>query len=186
MITNDLDKIKFRRIPKFQFEEFNITSQEIANLKDADEDDIKDTMILVFNQTFLDASFEDSWHIAILQILPKDGGLNELNNWRSITILPIFLKIYTQMIYSRISSQLFEHQSWGQYEVTSGIDIEDAFVFAEMTIEYHQEFQLPLWILSMDMLKEFDTIDHGAFMQTLRSKRLFDEYISLLSIFYSG
>ena len=89
------------------------------------------------------------------------------------------------MIYSRVSLQLFEHQSWGLYEVTSDIGIEDAFVFAEMTIEYHQKFKLPLWILSMDMLKAFDTIDHVALMQALRSKRLFDEYISLLSILYS-
>ena len=51
--TNDLDKIQFRRIPKFQFEELNIISQEIANLKDVDEDDIKENMISIFNQTNL-------------------------------------------------------------------------------------------------------------------------------------
>ena len=119
-------------------------------------------------------------------MLPKDDDLNELTNWRPIAILPIFYKIYAKLIYNRISPQLFQHQSWDQHGFTPGIRIEDALVCAEITIEHHQEFQLPLWMLSMDMRKAFDTIDHAALMQALRSKGLSDEYISLLTILYSG
>ena len=37
----------------------------------------------------------------------------------------------------------------------------------------------------MDMRKAFDTIDHSALMQSLRSKGLPEEYISLLTILYA-
>ena len=38
----------------------------------------------------------------------------------------------------------------------------------------------------MDMRKAFDTIDHHALMQSLRSKGLPDAYISLLSMMYTN
>ena len=101
---------------------------------------------------------------------PKDGDLNELTNWRPIAIHLIFFKIYATLIYNCISPQLFRHQSWDQHGFTNGIRIEDAFLCAEVAIEHHQEFQLPLWMLSMDMRKAFDTIVHATLMRTLRSK----------------
>ena len=36
------------------------------------------------------------------------------------------------------------------------------------------------------MRKAFDTVDHAVSMQALRSKKLFDEFVSLLIILYSG
>ena len=64
--------------------------------------------------------------------------------------------------------------------------IEDALLCAEVVIEHHLEFNLELWLLSMDMRKAFDTIDHHALMQSLRSKGLPDAYISLLSVMYTN
>ena len=117
MIENDLDKIQIRRIPKFQIEELDIALQGMANLKGADEHGIdiemlkhatrtfKEHLISLFNQTLLDASFEESLYITILQMLPKDGDLNKLTNWRPIAILSIFYKKNAKLVYNRISPQ---------------------------------------------------------------------------------
>ena len=105
-------------------EELDSTLHSMTNLKDADENGIviemikhatstfKESLISLFNQTLMDASFEDSWYVTILQMLPKDGDLNELTNWRPIAILQIFYKIYSKLVYNRISPFLFRHQSW--------------------------------------------------------------------------
>ena len=45
---------------------------------------------------------------------------------------------------------------------------------------------MPLWILSIDMRKAFDTIDHRALMEALRSRNLPDEYVALLSLLYTN
>ena len=139
--------------------------QGIVNLKGADEHGIviemvkhatrtfKESLVSLFNKTLLDASFEDSWYTTILQMLSKDGDLNELTNWRPIAILPIFYKIYAKLIYNGISPQLFQHQSWDQHGFTPGIRIEDALVCAEITIEHHQEFQLSLWICEKHLIQ---------------------------------
>ena len=49
-----------------------------------------------------------------------------------------------------------------------------------------QEFNLELWMISMDMRKAFDTIDHKALLRALRSRGLPEEYISLISILYGN
>ena len=51
------------------------------------------------------------------------------------------------------SPQLFKHQSWVQHAFTRGIRIEDVLLCAEVAIEHHQEFQLPLWILNKQASK---------------------------------
>ena len=64
--------------------------------------------------------------------------------------------------------------------------IEDALLCGEVAIEHHQEFNLELWMISMDMRKAFDTIDHKALLRALRSRGLPEEYISLISILYGN
>ena len=48
------------------------------------------------------------------------------------------------------------------------------------------EFNLPLWMLSMDIRKVFDTIDHPALVQALRSRRLPESHVSLLFLLYAN
>ena len=45
---------------------------------------------------------------------------------------------------------------------------------------------MPLWMISMDMRKAFDTIDHIALMRALRSRGLPEKCVSLLSVLYSN
>ena len=170
----------------------------MSNLRGADEDGVvvemikydsksfKITLLSFYNQRLLDGYFDESWHPLILQMLSKDGDLNEFSNWRPIAILLIFYKIFSKSFYNRISSHLFQIQSFDQYEFTPGIRIEDVILCAEIVMEYHEEFNMPLWIISMDMRKAFDAIDHIALMRALRSRGLPEEYVSLLSVLYSN
>ena len=64
----------------------------MVNLRSADESGIvieifkhatntfKENLVSLFNQTLMDASFDDSWYVTILQMLPKDRDLNEFTN----------------------------------------------------------------------------------------------------------
>ena len=62
----------------------------MKNLRSADESGLviemvkyanehfKSTLVTFFNQIILNGSFDESWFTSILQMLPKDGDLNEL------------------------------------------------------------------------------------------------------------
>ena len=130
-----------------------------------------------FNIMLSSGDFEPSWHMTIFRMLPKDGDLSKESNWRPIAILPILYKAFARLLYNRISPPLLSAQSWDQHAFTSGIRIEDALVCAEMAIEYALEFNSPLWIMSMDLRKAFDTVDHEALFEALLSHGLEDPYI---------
>ena len=197
LTTTEEDTKAIRSIPEFSLDELEAALKGIANLRSADEDGIvvemikyanesfKEALLGFLNQILIDGRFDESWHTTILQMLPKDGDLGELSNWRPIALLPIFYKVFSKLVYNRISIQLFQYQSWDQHGFTPGIRIEDALLCAEVVLEYHEEFTLPIWMLSMDMRKAFDMIDHLALINALRSKGLSEEYISLLSLLYA-
>ena len=168
----------------------------MANLKAADEEGLcmemfkygssrlKKELLKCFNSIFRTGEIDDSWTVAIFQMLPKTGNLNDVANWRPIAILPILYKIFAKLVYQRISPRLFLNQSADQHAFTPSIRIEDALLCAEVTIEYSLEFQQPLWLMSMDMRKAFDTISHAALFDALERHGVESGYISLLKLIY--
>ena len=95
-------------------------------------------------------------------------------------------KAFARMLYNRLSPKLFRSQSWDQHAFTPGIRIEDALLCAEASIEYSLEYQVPLWMLSMDLRKAFDTIDHHALLHSLRLHGIDEGYCTLLHLLYGG
>ena len=87
-------------------EELETALKSMKNLRSADEsglvvemikyanESFKSALVTFFNQIILNGSFDESWFKSILQMLPKDGDLNELSNWRIIALLPIFYKVF--------------------------------------------------------------------------------------------
>ena len=58
--------------------------------------------------------------------------------------------------------------------------IDDVLLCTEFQINTHLEFHMSLRRLNMDMRKAFDTIEHRALKQALRSRHLSEEYMALL------
>ena len=93
-----------------------------------------------------------------------------------------FEHVFSEHVFSE---HVFSEHVFSEH-VFSDIRIEDALFCAEVAIEHHQEFNLPLWMLSMDMRKAFDTIDHPALVRALRSRGLPEAYVSLLALLYAN
>ena len=64
--------------------------------------------------------------------------------------------------------------------------LEDAILYAEIAMTCHEKFNMPLRIITMDIRKAFNTVDHVALIQALRSRELPQEHASLLSISYTN
>ena len=73
-------------------------------------------------------------------MLPKDGDLTEVSNLRPIIILLCMYKVFSRLVYNRISPVLFGYQSADQYAFTPGTRIEDALLCTEEAIANSIEF----------------------------------------------
>ncbi len=58
--------------------------------------------------------------------------------------------------------------------------IEDALAAVEGLIEKSNEYDLPLWIMSLDLRKAFDTVEHTALVQAMSEAGLPASYIALI------
>jgi retron-type reverse transcriptase len=128
---------------------------------------------------------EIDWKLIHFHMLPKSGDLSSAANWRPIAILPIFYKIFSRMIFGRLKHTLEARQSPEQTGFRTGIRLEDALVTVEMLVGKAAEWNLPLFIASLDLKKAFDKVDHRALFNALRSQGVSEPYIALLLELYS-
>ena len=90
LLANGEDKYSIRAIPIFSLEEFWTALKAMKNLRSAEESGLvvevikyanetfKSTLITCFKQILIYGSFDKSWFSYILQMIPKDGDLQEL------------------------------------------------------------------------------------------------------------
>ena len=147
---------------------------------------IKGKILEHFNLGLHSGEFPRDWHHTIFRMLPKDGDARQVKNWRPIAILPIMYKAFARLIYNRISPILFSWQSEQQHAFTPEKRIEDALLQAEVVIEYALEFNVPVWFLSMDLRKAFDTVSHEQLLLSLGYHGLDPTYIALLQKLYQN
>ena len=79
---------------------------------------------------------------------------------------------------------LLANQSEDQHTFFPGVRIEDALLTAEKIIASSLEFNVPIWLISMDMRKAFDIIDHNALFNALRNHGVQESYLQLLHVLY--
>ena len=97
-------------------------------------------------------------------------------------MIPYALAYVFKLIYIRISVHLLQGQSLDQYGSILCERIETSLYYVEIAIEHHQSFNLPLYMLSLDMRKAFDIIDHPILIWALYSRRLPEIYATTRTV----
>ena len=93
-------------------------------------------------------------------------------------------KVFVKLLCHRLSPRLLAQQSSNQHGFTLGIRVEDALMTAEVVIEHSIEFHTSVWLLSMDLRKAFDTVDHDALLRALHDRGVDEGYLALLDLLY--
>ena len=76
------------------------------------------------------------------------------------------------------------HQSEDQYGFRKFRSTAHALLVLEAMISKGIEFNVPVWIVSIDLRKAFDRVEHGALFQALRDQNMDPELVALLEMLY--
>ena len=114
--------------------------------------------------------------MSFLVMLQKGGSRNDANNWPPISLLSVSYKIFSKTFCVWMENVLGKQQSEGQFGFRSSHSTNNALTIAESLISTSIEFNVDLWVLSVDLRKAFDRVEHGPLSYALRAQGLDSGY----------
>jgi len=121
----------------------------------------------LINESFVTGSFPNELKIARVCPVFKGGDAADFSNYRSISILPSFSKIYERLVYNRLMSFIDKH------DITINLDLEKkhdtCMAVIEMVDRISQAMDSNFYSAGVfiDLSKVFDTLDHKILLQKL-------------------
>jgi hypothetical protein len=119
------------------------------------------------------------WEVARLKLLPKKGGFSDCKNWGGICLLDIASKILSQIIVDRMQLVQKEFGLEMQNGFKSGCGTVDGLFSTVLGLQKREEHGLATWVLSIDLMKAFDTVPRELHFQILRKFGMPDHFVNL-------
>lgn len=128
-------------------------------------------LLHVINSSFISGIFPDKLKVAKIRSVFKKGSESDPSNYRPLSILPTFSKIFERVMYSRLvdflnKNGLFDDEQHGyrvsKSVITAGIDLVDTIVDA---IDRGDN----VIGIFMDLSKAFDSVCHSKLVNILRN-----------------
>jgi exonuclease III len=149
--------------------------------------ELKDYYVNSINYSFEKGELTELQKQGIITLLPKPGkDLNELSNWRPISLLNVDYKIVTKAIANRIKKVLPNLISEEQTGFLKGRYIGENVRLIFETIEYVQQKHLPCLLFFADFERAFDCLNHEFIFKCLKHLNFGTSLIQWIKLFYKS
>ena len=149
--------------------------------------DIVDNLNEIFNNILLMKYIPESMTLGVITLIYKNKGeLDNLKNWRPITLCNLDYKILTKILTNRlkqINTNIINNLQ------TSGLmnkSIINNALNIENIINYIVENEEEALIISLDQEKAFDRVEHKYLFKVLEKYNFPNNFINLIKIIYSN
>ena len=141
----------------------------------------------VINTSFSNGIFPQALKMASVVPIHKDGSKLDVKNYRPISLLSTFSKIYEKLMHKRVLKFLDENNSLfeNQYGFRPGRSCEHALLNAQSTILHSLSKNKIALLLLLDFSKAFDVLDHCTLLTKLEhygirgiALRWFESYLN--------
>ena len=124
------------------------------------------------------------WKERVIKVLHKSGDTKVPHNYCPIAIIPLLYKLYARLLYNRLEPLLDKHQSPDRAGFRHNYCTADHLYTTTLLHERSHEWQLGLWLATVDFQKAFHTINHNKLWTTLAKQGIPDGYIHQLQALY--
>lgn len=149
--------------------------------------EISEVLAYLLNLTLSDGIFPEELKIARVTPIHKGGDKGQFSNYRPISILTVFSKIYEHVIYDRLVTFFNTHKviTKSQYGFQKNKSTEQALLYIKDKIIKNIEDKNYTLGLFLDLKKAFDSIDHKILLRKLEkygirgvANRLLESYLN--------
>lgn len=130
---------------------------------------ISDILCHIVNKMLVSGTFPNKLKIAKVTPVHKDGDEHTISNYRPISVLPIFSKVFEGVINTRLTNffQKYKVICDKQYGFQKKKSIQDALLHIKNKIINNLENKLHTLGIFLDLRKAFDTIQHDILLKKL-------------------
>lgn len=128
-------------------------------------------LLLIMNLSIRKGVFPTLWKTAKVIPLYKSGNKKDVNNYRPISLLPIFGKVLEKHVCNTLSDYLTENNilSKFQFGFRKSHSTCDALLSIKKHITFDLNRNLKVIMISIDLKKAFDLINHQILLSKLKA-----------------
>ena len=138
----------------------------------------------VFNESFEQQFLPRSCRRAVLTLLPKKGDLQEIKNWRPVSLLCVDYKMLSKALANRLKRVIEYIIHRDQTYCVPGRSIFDNVFLIRDILEVSSSFGLDAGLLSLDQEKAFDRVEHQYLWKLMERFGLSPGFIAMIKVMY--
>ena len=160
-ITDIINSLKNKKSPGFD----NIQGETLKHIVQYICDPLTYIINIIIDTGIVPSAFKTS----VVRPIYKKGNKLDPSNYRPISLITNFAKIFEKIIKKRLTSYLQKYNiiSAKQYGFQAGISTQDAIVFLTKKIYSSLDRQIPSLAVFLDLAKAFDTVSFSLLCESL-------------------
>ena len=142
-------------------------------------------LVRVLNVAYEAGQLSTSQRRGLIIVLYKKNDRLETKNWRPISLLNVDYKVATRAISGRLLAVIGSVVGPDQTCGVPGHTISENLFLIRDLIEYAEQEDLPVALLSLDQEKAFDRVDWGFLLRTLETFNFGPDFCRWVKLFYT-
>lgn len=179
-IMNIMNDLKSKKSPGWD----EIRSETVKQLSDK----LAVPLTYIINKCLSVGTFPDCLKLGIIKPLHKNGSKEKIENYRPISLLSVFSKIFEKVIKKRVSGFLdrFGILSDNQFGFREGRSTEEAILKLTGEIYSALDNKVPIISIFIDLSKAFDTVCHERLLEKIYSYGIRGNAFKLMQSYLSN
>lgn len=130
-------------------------------------DNIVEPLLHIFNTSLREMTYPDAFKISYITPIHKSGCIDDIENYRPISILPTVAKIFDKLIFNHLSNKTAHLISAAQHGFTSGKSTLTNLIEYTEYLTNNMMGGGEVHAIYMDLAKAFDRINHAILVRKL-------------------
>ncbi len=140
----------------------------------------------IFNLILQSSKFPSCWKVSKITPIPKNNQLNEIVNYRPISILPVPAKVFETIMHRRIYDQIRSQISDSQHGFIEGRSVVTNLVSFVQYTSYILDQNSQIDTVYTDFQKAFDKVDHQILISKIIETGFSEPLTQLFTSYFSN
>lgn len=149
-------------------------------------EDVLSELVIIFNEFLKNETLPQDWLETNIVLIFKKGKKDEIKNYRPISLVSHFYKLFVKIILNEINHTLDGEQPPEQAGFRSSFSTSDHLMVVNQLIEKYNEYNKELHLAFIDYEKAFDSVEFAFMLKALTEQGVNKKYVRIIRNIYEN